>query len=676
MGSNDLSLQVVLKVQDSASGSLKGFGSTLVNLAGDAGPLLKVFGGISLAAIGIGVQAVQMAAQYQQSMNMVQALTGASSAQMAFYDTQLKSLAIDAGVAPNALAQGLYQVISAGYQGADAMKVLTLSTEDSKIGMTDAKTTAEALTNVLANFSWQTKDATQVNGIMLETVTLGKSTFQQYASTITKAASTSAQFHISLQTMSAAWATMTANGISAGKASTDYVQLVQAMDGKIGTITKSLQKNGIAFNEAKFNSMSFGDKVQYLNQVLGEAAKKHVSITGVTLQAAQAITVISGHIGVYNSNLATLSNNQAMSQKTAQAWAITQSGFNQALSRAQAAVQVLFIDIGQQLLPVLTKMVDAVAPAVLWFIHFASAMSKNEVAMDFLKGALAGFAAVALMILVPAFISWAIAAGAAALATLAATWPILLIGALIAGLVVIILLLWQHWNQVSKWIMGALTDVGTFFKILGEIIAAMVMQAVGFFVNLGTQVGNVVMGIINWFESLPNRAIVAIASLIVQGEKLFRQFWQNVVSDAKSILGNIGDAIASAFKKAIDFIFINPINGIIDGINRVTGVIHIPAIPHIPQLAQGGDITAGGTVLVGERGPELLQLPTGARVTPLLGSGSSGGTSGGSVFAPHVVVYAGNANASQVADLVMDRLSRLYRRSGLQGNPAVGVRNS
>jgi hypothetical protein len=34
-------------------------------------------------------------------------------------------------------------------------------------------------------------------------------------------------------------------------------------------------------------------------------------------------------------------------------------------------------------------------------------------------------------------------------------------------------------------------------------------------------------------------------------------------------------------------------------------------------LADGGTITMPGTVLVGERGPELLTLPRGAQVTPL-----------------------------------------------------------
>lgn len=49
--------------------------------------------------------------------------------------------------------------------------------------------------------------------------------------------------------------------------------------------------------------------------------------------------------------------------------------------------------------------------------------------------------------------------------------------------------------------------------------------------------------------------------------------------------------------------------------------IDLPTLP-IPELATGGVLTQGGTVLVGERGPELLNLPTGAKVTPLDKAGS------------------------------------------------------
>jgi TP901 family phage tail tape measure protein len=693
VGDDSLSLKVVLQANDLASGMLKGFGATLVNLAGDAGPLLKVFGGISLAAIAVGVQAVQMAGQYDQSMRMVQALTGSSQAQMARYDTQVKALAIDAGVAPNALASGLYNVLSASYSGADAMRVLTLATQDSKIGMTSAAVATNGLTNILRTFNISAKDATRVNGEMLETVTLGKATFAQYASNITKAASSSKQFHVSMETMNAAWSTLTSTGISAGQATTDYTQLLSVMYGNIGTVTASLHKNGIAFDEARFNAMSFGDKVRYLNQVLETANQKHVHITGVTKQAAQAIQALASHTQNYNSNLKTLSDHQAMGQKTAQAWAITQGGFKQSLDRAGAAVQVLFIDIGQKLLPILTKIVSFVAPAVNWLINFARAASQNEVFMALLKGALIAFAGVALGILIPAFISWAIAAGAAAIATLAATWPLLLVILIITLVVAAIILLWTHWKQVTQWIGDRLGELGNwfhdqfakiggFFDWLGTQIHQKIQLVIAFFDGLRSGIGQKIQAVLQFFRDLPGKIGSFLASLpgkaLQWGQDLITGFLNGIKDAAGKLWQGIQD-IGSGIKKFLGFskpeagplstadqwmpdMMTLMTQGIIAGHPKLQAAVH-----------QTATVMAAGMAPSGQRSG-YAGVPYGR---PPAGNSYSSSVAGGNTHNGDIIIHAApGMNIQQLADEIERRQNRKYRSSGLMGNPARGMRDS
>ena len=52
-------------------------------------------------------------------------------------------------------------------------------------------------------------------------------------------------------------------------------------------------------------------------------------------------------------------------------------------------------------------------------------------------------------------------------------------------------------------------------------------------------------------------------------------------------------------------------------------------LPDIPHFAAGGTMLRSGVALVGERGPELVNLPAGARVTPNAQIGSLSGRSGG-----------------------------------------------
>ena len=84
------------------------------------------------------------------------------------------------------------------------------------------------------------------------------------------------------------------------------------------------------------------------------------------------------------------------------------------------------------------------------------------------------------------------------------------------------------------------------------------------------------------------------------------------------------------FKEAIDWILKgwNSLHFKMPGISTPFG--HIGGfnigLPQIPLLAQGGNIISGGPAIVGDRGPEVVQLPAGAKVLPL--SPSQSGTNG------------------------------------------------
>lgn len=106
--------------------------------------------------------------------------------------------------------------------------------------------------------------------------------------------------------------------------------------------------------------------------------------------------------------------------------------------------------------------------------------------------------------------------------------------------------------------------------------------------------------------------------------------WEGVKKIFSGIFGAL-EAIALAPIRGIIGLLntaINSINQMIDGFNSIgidlpewlgggSWSPSIPNIPNIPMLASGGTVVDGGTVLVGEKGPEFLDLPAGARVRPL-----------------------------------------------------------
>ena len=75
-----------------------------------------------------------------------------------------------------------------------------------------------------------------------------------------------------------------------------------------------------------------------------------------------------------------------------------------------------------------------------------------------------------------------------------------------------------------------------------------------------------------------------------------------------------------------------------------------------PMLAEGGDIRRGGMAIVGEAGPELLNLPTGARVTPL-------DKAGGITINMNGATIMDDYGVDRMMDRVVERLNALGVRA-------------
>ena len=99
--------------------------------------------------------------------------------------------------------------------------------------------------------------------------------------------------------------------------------------------------------------------------------------------------------------------------------------------------------------------------------------------------------------------------------------------------------------------------------------------------------------------------------------------WTTFKTGITQIWGGITGAIKGFINDQLRFV-----NKLIDALNSIH--VEIPEwvpgfggesfgidLPQVPYLAQGGDITRRGWAVVGEQGPELLDLNAGAQVRPL-----------------------------------------------------------
>jgi tape measure domain-containing protein len=182
---------------------------------------------------------------------------------------------------------------------------------------------------------------------------------------------------------------------------------------------------------------------------------------------------------------------------------------------------------------------STVIPAIDTFVFDLGQMleffNENSVQAQIIKDLLIGigvaFAAIqigaflaTLPALIAGFIAWGIAAWSAAAGVIAATWPLLLIGAAIALVVAGIILAVQHWGDITKflqgvwagftaWFMSAMGATGSFFTNVWNGIAGFFVgiwnKIVGFFVGLWN---GIITGIKNNWNTIVN--IIKIGAML------------------------------------------------------------------------------------------------------------------------------------------------------------------
>jgi len=170
----------------------------------------------------------------------------------------------------------------------------------------------------------------------------------------------------------------------------------------------------------------------------------------------------------------------------------------------------------------------------------------------------------------------------------------------------------------------------TAFETMSNIISNVVNVAVSYVKDQFSVLKDIFFGIIDFIKNV------------------FTGNWRGAFENIKNIVSAIFQGMINVVKAPINVI-IGIINGLISGIaagvNGVIGALNklkidVPdwvtdltgiktfgfnlstvSAPQIPLLAEGGNAIEAGSAIVGEAGAELIDLPQGARVTPLTQNG-------------------------------------------------------
>ena len=222
-------------------------------------------------ALYIGVKAVQAATAYQTAMTQLQNTVNATDAQMKGYATTIRQVSDTTGVAQTKLAEGMYQIVSANFAGADASRILTTATKAATIAGADQTKVTTGLVVTLNAFGLKASQVDTVSNQMFKTLSLGRGQMGDLAGALQTGGALVHHYGVSVTDMDASLATLSSGGMKTfGTSMTGLTQLLNVMDGKTDLITTRMHALGISFDETKFKSMDYQHQVAYLNAALGK----------------------------------------------------------------------------------------------------------------------------------------------------------------------------------------------------------------------------------------------------------------------------------------------------------------------------------------------------------------------------------------------------------------------
>jgi phage-related minor tail protein len=301
--------------------------------------------------------------------------------------------------------------------------------------------------------------------------------------------------------------------------------------------------------------------------------------------------------------------------------------FNDNLERLGKSVRGVGFELAQALMPAIIEFLEDAKNAVVMVKNWVA--SNPELAATITKvAAVMGALMLALgplLMVLPGIVA-AVPLVGAAFAALAG--PVGIAIAAVAAIAAGAYFLISNWEDIPA--------------ALGRIWEGMKSAAASALQGLGNIIGSAVMGIV-WVFTNPLEAIKAAWSGFLS---FLQAIWQGIVAIFKAGW-SIVEGIINALSGAIDWISGNIGEGIAEGMGH-TG------------LATGGTVASSGWAIVGERGPELVQLPGGSTVYD---AGQTSAAMQGGAAAPSISIvnHFGRDSVSSPRDIeeIDRRLSNL-----------------
>ena len=326
-----------------------------------AGQALSV--GLTAPLVAVGALSAKSFLSFEQGMNKVAAVSGATEAEMAELTAIAKDLGATTSFSAAQAAEGLGFLAQAGFDATEAGRALPGVLQLAAAGGIQLAEAADIATNVLSGYGLEVDQLARVNDVLAKASSSANTDVLQLGQAFKFAGPVASSAGVSFETSGAAMALMGNAGIQAEMAGT-------ALRGAITKLVNPSGEAAAAIAELEISVTDATGRLLPFDQII-EQLEPHADKTGKIMKifGQRAGPAMSALISQGADALREMTTALEQSGGTAQEIADKKlAGLTGAWTRLQSATEGVFIEIGSRLSPVLERLAalltDRVLPAV------------------------------------------------------------------------------------------------------------------------------------------------------------------------------------------------------------------------------------------------------------------------------------------------------------------------
>lgn len=306
----------------------------------------------SVAAVGIA--SIKMASEFETSMRNVNSIAKLSEEQFKAQSKEVVELSKKLPQSAKVLADGLYDISSSGFAGADGMKVLEAAAKAASAGMTNTATSAKGITAVLNAYGFSAEEAGRVSDTMFKTVDKGVITFEELSSTVGDWIGMAKAANLSFEEASGAIAFMTTKGLAAEEAGVSLTRMLTGLIKPSEEMAEVIRQAGFESGELMLKQLGLTGTMEILNEATGGSITKLIEL----IPEIRGVRGANALLGSGYEELTDYMKNFNDTTGATQAALEEQSkSLSFQLDLLKNNAKALGIDIGEKLIPPLTKLV-------------------------------------------------------------------------------------------------------------------------------------------------------------------------------------------------------------------------------------------------------------------------------------------------------------------------------